>query len=59
MTDFELGKWSMFDLISSVILGRQVYILNEDGSVFSRYTCKDMTLADAYNEFLRALGADE
>lgn len=59
MTDFERGEWSMFDLVSSVILGRQVYILNEDGSAFSRLSRQNMTVDEAYNEFLRMIGADE
>ena len=59
MSEYERGEWAMFDLISSVFLGKQVYFLNDDGSAFSRLSRQNMTVDEAYNEFLRMIGADE
>ena len=47
-----LGEWEMFDLITSKWFGKQCYFKQDDGMVYSRKTCKLMTVQDAISEFL-------
>lgn len=58
MSDYERGRFDMLVTISSVEYGKQCYFLQDDGSVYSRRSCKYMTLEDAVEEFLDAQGWD-
>ena len=51
MSDYEWGKWCMFEDITSVIYGKQYYILQDNGRVYSRESGKEMCVSDAYDEF--------
>ena len=58
--DFDRGEWSMFKRMTNVYFEKEYYFLEEDGTVYSRYSHK--TLADkkeAYNEFFRIFSGEE
>jgi len=55
MSDYEKGRWDMFEEVTSTWNGKQAYFLNDDGSVYSRVSCKTMTVEDAYREFMDKL----
>ena len=52
----DIGEWDMFNLISSVYFGKQMYFLQESGVVYSRHTCRYITRHDALSEFLGLIG---
>ena len=52
----DIGEWDMFDLISSAYFGKQMYFREENGVVYSRHTCRYMTMHDALREFLGLIG---
>ena len=52
MTEFERGEWHMFEEITSAIYGKQNYFLQNNGSVYSRESRKEMSVSEAYSEFL-------
>ena len=56
MSDFERGRWDMFNLISSVWYGKQCYFMQDNGIVYSRYSGKYMSEEDAYSEFTSMIG---
>lgn len=58
MTEYERGKFDMFLLITSAIYGKQYYFLNDDGTVFSRACCDNLSFDEAYDEFMRWIGKD-
>lgn len=51
MTKYEQGRWDMFDLMSCWYWGKQYYFLQDDGTVYSRYSGSYMTVEQAYREF--------
>ena len=55
MTEFELGEFEMFEVITSVYYGRQYYFLQDNGMVYSGESGKEMVMHDAVSEFLRIL----
>lgn len=50
------GEWEMFELITSVYHGKQYYFKQENGIVYSRASCKYMSVDDAVKEFLDVIG---
>lgn len=42
----------MFDLISSAYYGKGMYFKQDDGIVYSRYSCKYMSVDEAIREFV-------
>lgn len=57
MTEFECGRWDMFEMITSAEYGKECYFLQNDGkTVYSRISGKYMTVSDAYDEFINYLG---
>ena len=52
----DAGKWEMFELITSVYHGKQYYFLQENGTVYSRDSCKYISKEDAYKEFFDKIG---
>lgn len=50
------GEWDMFDLITSTYYGKRMYFREENGIVYSRHTCRYMTMHDALSEFLGLIG---
>lgn len=50
------GEWEMFELITSVYYGKQYYFKQENGIVYSRASCKYMSVDDAVQEFLDVIG---
>lgn len=55
MSEYERGRFDMFNLISSVWYGKQCYSMQDDGTVYSRYSGKYMSAEDAYSEFLEKI----
>lgn len=51
----EFGKWELFDLLSSVWYGKCCYFKQENGTVYSRATCKYLTFDQAIDEFASTL----
>lgn len=52
MTPYERGEWDMFELISSITYGKQMYALEENGMVYSRQSHGYMTVEKAYKEYM-------
>jgi len=52
----DAGEWEMFELITSAYHGKQYYFLQENGTVYSRDSCKYISKEDAYKEFLDKMG---
>lgn len=46
------GEWEMFDLISSAYFGKGMYFKQDGGIVYSRYSCKYMSVDEAIREFV-------
>lgn len=56
--EYKRGEWEMFERLSSAYWTKQMYFLNEDGTVYSRYSCKSMTKDEAFCEFLERIAED-
>ena len=54
----ESSRWELFDDLSTAYYGKQMYGLNDDGTVYSRYSCDTMSFEQAVDEFRRLI-ADE
>lgn len=52
------GEWEMFERVSNAYWSKQMYFLNEDGTVYSRVSCKSMTKDEAFCEFLERIAED-
>lgn len=50
--DRKVGEWDMFDLISSAYYGKGMYFKQDNDIVYSRYSCKHMTVDEAIREFV-------
>lgn len=50
--DRKVGEWDMFDLISSAYYGKRMYFKEDNDIVYSRYSCKYMTVDEALREFI-------
>ena len=48
--------WELFEIITSVWHGKMYYFRNEDGTVYSRASHKNMSEEDALREFLDQIG---
>ena len=46
------GEWEMFNLISSAYYGKGMYFKQDNGTVYSRYTGKYMSVDEAIREFV-------
>lgn len=58
MSQYELGQWDMFIMLSSAWHGKQYYFLQDNGWVYSRESCRYMTVEQAYEEFANKIGDD-
>lgn len=59
--DRNVGEWDMFDLITSAYYGKTMYSKYsklDNGIVYSRYSCKYMSMDEAIREFLAVIGED-
>ena len=56
MSQYELGQWDMFVMLSSAWWGKQYYFMQDNGWVYSRKSGKYMTVEQAYNEFTNEIG---
>lgn len=56
--DRNVGEWDMFDLITSAYYGKTMYSKQDNGIVYSRYSCKYMSVDEAIREFLAVIGED-
>jgi len=54
--DRNVGEWDMFELITSTWYGKQCYFMEDNGIVYSRVSCKHMSVDDAIKEFLWRIG---
>lgn len=52
------SRWELFDDLSTAYYGKVMYGLNDDGTVYSRYSCDTMSFEQAVREFRRLI-ADE
>lgn len=50
--------WDMFKMISSAWYGKGCYSKQDDGSVYSRLSCRYMTFDDAVREFMEEIDDD-
>lgn len=55
---YERGRFDALDAISSVYHGKQYYFLEDNGTVYSRDSCKYLTLEEAIYEFAEKFGDD-
>ena len=58
MPIYKVVPTTAFDVLnetSSAWYGKQYYFLQDDGSVYSRESCRNMTLEEAIEEFCNAL----
>lgn len=53
------GEWEMFDLISSAYYGKRMYFKQDNGIVYSRYSCKYMSVDEAILEFVSLIDGTE
>lgn len=51
----EQEKFDVLDEISSAYYGKTMYGLNDDGTVYSRYSCDTMTFDEAVSELAHLL----
>lgn len=58
MNAYELGQFDVLNLLSSAWHGKQYYFVEDNGIIYSRDSCKYMTLEDAISEFARKIGDD-
>lgn len=55
LSDYERGRWDMFENISSLEYGKQCYFLENRNIVYSRRSCSYMNRTEALNEFLKVI----
>lgn len=53
------AEWEMFELISSAYYGKEMYFMEDNGIVFSRYSHKYMRVDDAIREFVSLIDGTE
>lgn len=58
ISEYQRGKWDMFELITSSWGGKQIYFLGDNNIVYSRTSHQYMTIEQAYSEFLGHVGDD-
>jgi len=51
MSNYERGRWDMFELLSSICYDKQMYFLQDDGSVYSRLSGDYLSRDNAIKEF--------
>jgi len=56
MSQYEQGQWDMFESITSIYNGKQMYGLQDCGMAYSRQSHKCMSVKEAYGEFLDLIG---
>ena len=58
MSEYERGKFEVLDLLSSAWHGKQYYFIENEanGIIYSRDSCKYMTLDEAISEFEDRIG---
>jgi hypothetical protein len=55
IVQLEAREWDLFSLLSSVWHGKQYYFKQDDGTVYSRQSCKYLTFDQAVDEFANAI----
>lgn len=55
IVQLESREWELFDLLSSAWHGKQYYFKQDDGTVYSRQSCKYLTFDQAIDEFANAI----
>ena len=58
MSDYDRGRWDVLYELSCSYYGKQYYFIDGGGIVYSRDSCRYMTLDDAVDEFQKRLGWD-
>ena len=59
MADYDRGRWDVLYELSCAYLGKQYYFIQGGGVIYSRYSCRYMTLDDAVDEFQKLLWGDD
>ena len=52
MNDFQKGMFKMFKMITSAYWGKEMYFLQDNNIVYSRYSSRYMSLDKAFYEFI-------
>ena len=55
---YKCGRFDALDAISSVYYGKQYYFREDNGLIYSRDSCKYLTLEEAIYEFADKFGDD-
>lgn len=58
MADYDRGRWDVLYELSCAYYGKQYYSIDGGGIIYSRYSCRYMTLDDAIAEFQKLLWGD-
>ena len=58
LSPYQRGEWDCFENITSRYFGKQYYFLESHKMVYSRMSCKTMTIAEAIQEFMNYLEDD-
>lgn len=53
--EYNKGQWDMFELITNAYFGKQYYFLQDDGTIYSRYSGTYITKEEAVKQFLDEL----
>jgi hypothetical protein len=59
MSQYDYGKLHILSLVSNRYCGKQIYFLQDNNMVYSRYSDSYMSLEDAIEEFLEMVGEGE
>lgn len=50
--EYERGRWDLFEQLTSIEYGKQCYFRQDNGTVYSRRSCKYLTFDQAVEEFI-------
>ena len=53
--EYGAGEWDMFKRITAAYYGKEYYFFQDDGTVYSRDSHKDLSRDDAFDEFIERI----
>ena len=59
VSNYDLGRFAVFDLLTSAEYGKNCYFLQDNGAVYSRRSGKYMSFDDAIVEFIKSQEWDD
>ena len=59
LDEYEQGSWDMFIRITNAYFGKQYYFMQDNGTVYSRYSGTYVTKEDAIEEFIYDICCEE